>query len=538
MVSRPLSNVILVLLTLAIAALSIGSVRLDSATADEPAHIAAGYLKLVYGKLDFFREQPPLMNSITAVPLVIAGYRFPPEVQPGEDHWTVGRRFLYRSGYDAHRILFLARLPTIALLLALCWLVYLVVARESGSPAWGIAAFALTGFCPNVMAHGRLAAVDLAVTFFCFLAAMLFLRLIEAPRIGVAVAFGVASACAVLSKTSGAILAPWCAVVLVLALLGRKVTDRRRLFVCIGISLLSAVIVLESMTLMEASAGYVRQRVPSGSLAGKLALPLRDWKENIDIIRMWNADTTKLQYFMGHFSSRGWKAYYPVAFLLKTTLPALLLCCAAIALSIRWRPPPFAALALAIFVALFFAAAVVSHLALGLRYILPVYPFLYAAAAIALSTVELRRASLAIVVVLLSWHIAENLIAYPSYISYFNELIGSHRNADRYLIDSNLDWGQDLRRLDAWCRRNGVRSIAIDYFGGGDPAVELSHGVIPVRGAGTPPLPRGYFAVSRHSYRTSDSTLVSNASYGTYLASIGAKYVTTIGGSIDVYRIE
>ncbi|MGZ8832960.1 MAG: hypothetical protein ACXW19_07175, partial [Thermoanaerobaculia bacterium] len=155
--SRPLSNVILVLLTLAIAALSVGSVTLDSATADEPAHIAAGYMKLVYGKLDFFREQPPLMNSITAVPLVIAGYRFPPDVHPGEDHWTVGRRFLYRSGYDAHRILFLARLPTMALLLVLCWLVYLVVARESGSPAWGIAAFALTGFCPNVMAHGRLA---------------------------------------------------------------------------------------------------------------------------------------------------------------------------------------------------------------------------------------------------------------------------------------------------------------------------------------------------------------------------------------------
>ncbi|MGZ8798164.1 MAG: hypothetical protein ACXW2F_12530, partial [Thermoanaerobaculia bacterium] len=59
--SRPLSNVILVLLTLAIAALSVGSVTLDSATADEPAHIAAGYMKLVYGKLDFFREQPPLM---------------------------------------------------------------------------------------------------------------------------------------------------------------------------------------------------------------------------------------------------------------------------------------------------------------------------------------------------------------------------------------------------------------------------------------------------------------------------------------------
>ena len=67
---RPLAG--LILLSIVAAALAVGSVRLDSATSDEPAYIAAGMIKLLHGRLDFFRDQPPLMNSISAVPLALA----------------------------------------------------------------------------------------------------------------------------------------------------------------------------------------------------------------------------------------------------------------------------------------------------------------------------------------------------------------------------------------------------------------------------------------------------------------------------------
>ncbi|HVS33706.1 MAG TPA: hypothetical protein VMS98_19885 [Thermoanaerobaculia bacterium] len=72
------------LLSITVAALSIGSVRLDSATSDEPAYIAAGMIKLTAGRLDFFRDQPPLMNSISAAPLVAAGYEMPPSGRSAE----------------------------------------------------------------------------------------------------------------------------------------------------------------------------------------------------------------------------------------------------------------------------------------------------------------------------------------------------------------------------------------------------------------------------------------------------------------------
>ncbi|HEY3056695.1 MAG TPA: hypothetical protein VGK31_12265, partial [Thermoanaerobaculia bacterium] len=136
---------LLVVLLIVVVALSIGSVRLDSATEDELAHTSSGVIKISEGWLNFFREQPPLMNSISALPVVLAGYRVPP-IWKGANHWGVGRQFFYHSGYDAHRILFLARLPTIALFAGLCVVMYWFVLWQTGSTMWALIAAALTGF--------------------------------------------------------------------------------------------------------------------------------------------------------------------------------------------------------------------------------------------------------------------------------------------------------------------------------------------------------------------------------------------------------
>jgi 4-amino-4-deoxy-L-arabinose transferase-like glycosyltransferase len=552
--TRTTALAVLSALTLIVAALSIGSVRMDSATADEPAHIVAGYLKLVHGQLDFFREQPPLMNSLSALPLVMAGYRFPPAEVAPDNHWTVGRQFLYRSGFDAHRMLLLARLPTIALFLILGWTVYAAATRFSGSRAWGIVAFILVMFCPTMMAHGRLATVDLAVTLFCFAAGLMFLRLIDAPTVLNAVAFGSLCALGLLSKTSAVILAPWAALVLVLAFVMRKVARPRALFVGIVVSIVAALLTFEVMTLALAGDDYVAKKVPDGSLSGRLMLPFSELKANVDIIRAWYSHRFKLQYFMGRFSSRGWPEYYPVALLLKTTLPALLIVAIALFMAVRRRYLSFAGAAFALFVVLFLVVAAMGELALGVRYVLPVIPFAYASAAILLAGTNVAwtaeaaadssvwrrlssRPSIAVAALLLMWHVGENLFAYPSYIAYFNESIGSHRNADLYLIDSNLDWGQDLRRLDAWCHKNGVETIAVHTAGGGDLEADMTVRTIAVWNPGVPPLPKGYFAVGRHPYRASFSGLVSSVDYAHYLVSLKARYVTTIGGSMDVYQI-
>ena len=520
-------------LTIIIVALSVGSVRLDSATSDEPAYIAAGMIKVTAGRLDFFRDQPPLMNSISALPLVIAGYRMPPVWQIGGNHWAIGKTFLYRAGYDGHRALLLARLPTIALFAALAFAVYLFVLRHTSNEWSALGAFVLTGFCPNLMAHGRLATVDMALSLFTFVAAALFISMVERPRYATAIGVGLATAAAALSKTSGNILAPWFVLVLLIALAMGRVPEKKRLAICVGLALVSAFVFLEVFILAEGSEEYIR-----GNFAElpRLAVPFAEYLANLEAIRGWYSQGhDKPQFLLGEFSKRGWWYYYPVAIALKTTIPALLL----IAGSFVFFRKSFAVIALFTFVALFLLVAAKGELALGIRYVLPIYPFLYAACAIQWSDARVARRLLTLPALLLVWHIAENAISYPRYLSYFNQSIGSGKNADRFLIDSNLDWGQDLRRLGLWCRANGITEIPIHYFGGGDPATDLA-GVRPLGGygPGSRPLPKGWFALSRHLYRVSFSRDVSRMNYDDYLRQSRAHYVTTVGGSINVYRIQ
>ena len=524
----------LAVLILIVVALSVGSVRMDSATSDEPAHIANGVIKLSERWLNFFREQPPLMNSLSAAPVVLSGFRIQPGWKGG-NHWIVGRRFLYRSGYDAYRILFLARMPTIALFAALVAVMYWFVLRQTGSAAWALAAAALTGFCPTLMAHGRLATVDLALAFFSFTATALLIVLIERPSPGIAILFGLTAVAAPMSKVSGLILGPYFLVVIAAAFALRRVADPRRFFKSFAIAVVAGLLFFEAFGLAETGSAFARDQYPS---TPRILIPFAEYAANIRTINAWYTQGHALpQFLLGEFSTKGWPQYYLIAFLLKTTLPAILLIVGAIVTGVRGRS--FAFFVLVSFVVLFFAIAAAGHLALGIRYVLPVYPFLYAATALALSSTNLRRGGIIFVTALIVWHIGENLKSYPSYIAYFNELIGSPRNADRVLVDSNLDWGQDLRRLDGWAREQAVKQIAVHYFGGGSVEYEMRSAVPIVRYAPGPGLlPKGWFALSRHFYRISFYPPVWGVNYDDYLAASHAHYVTTIGGSIDVYKVE
>jgi len=530
---------LLLFLAAIVATLAITSVRLDSATADEGAHIASGLIKLRHGWLSFFAEQPPLMNVISAMPLTSVSmdeqWR---ETLHTRGHWAAGQRLLYASGNDAYRLLFLARLPTIALFLALSFAVYFFVTSETRSRTWGLFGFALTGFCPALLAHGRLATVDLAATafmFFAFGATMLVLRrhhrLSQTKATMIGALAGFFGMCAILAKTSGAIVVPFLALVVALHAWRRRTW--RPLLAPVLAALAAALVMLYAVTFALASDGFLRAQ--HGGTPW-LLIPWTQYQIHIDAIRGWfQAGHENPQFLLGEFSRTGWPHYYLVAFLLKTPLGALLLAVLAMVAALRRRS--FAAHTALLFVLLFFAVSATSRIALGLRYVLPVYPFLYAAIAILLPRVVIDRKRALLVGALLAWHIGASLVAWPSYLSYFNELIGSHRNADRFLIDSNLDWGQDLRRLGIWMHENEVPFIRVDYFGAGDIGYELGTRAERWTAPRPEPIPPGWFAVSRHFYRTSFDTRESPVDYDSYLAASGARYVTTIGGSIDVYRV-
>jgi 4-amino-4-deoxy-L-arabinose transferase-like glycosyltransferase len=532
-----LPAVLLIAGILALGFLAVSSVRHDSATADEAAHIAAGLIKLRHGWLSFYPEQPPLMNVITALALrdtTLPG-SWRGEKSP-EAHWRVGHTVLYGAGNDARNVLLRARLPTIALFIALCCAVYAFVTRETGSRWFGLLGFVLTGLCPNLLAHGRLATTDLAVTAFSFGAVVLFLRALQNGSWVVGAAAGAMSAAALLSKTSGALAVAFC---MLLALVHLVRSRSRRAPLVAGLAFaVAGLAVVEAVYLTLAGAEWMAFRHPG---VPRLVMPIREYALNVMKIHEWYAGGhERPQFLLGEFSATGWPHYFLVAFLLKTPLAGVLMfIAAAVAAAGRGSAGLRASVA---FVLLFLAVSATSHVNLGIRYVLPVYPFVHAAIAMAASQVRraARRPTLtaSVLAVLVLWFGASSLAAYPGYISYFNELIGSQRNADRFLIDSNLDWGQDLHRLKLWADANGIDFLRIDYFGAGDIGYEFGDEGERWTAPRPQPIPPGWFALSRHFYRISFDPAVSPVNYDDYLAASKAEYVTTVGGSIDVYRVR
>ena len=103
-----------------------------------------------------------------------------------------------------------------------------------------------------------------------------------------------------------------------------------------------------------------------------------------------------------------------------------------------------------------------------LRYVLPVYPLLFVLIGRLATELPRPRYSNVALGVLCAWYAVGSSLIYPHYLAYFNESIGGPRNGYRYLVDSNLDWGQDLKGLKRYMVERGIGRIRVGYFGSAD----------------------------------------------------------------------
>ena len=121
-------------------------------------------------------------------------------------------------------------------------------------------------------------------------------------------------------------------------------------------------------------------------------------------------------------------------------------------------------------VLVYFAFTMTSAFNLGIRHLLPIYPFLCAFMAIVLFDVIRKPYIKVAASVLVALFLVESASAYPGYLSFFNAAAGGTRNGHRYLLDSNLDWGQDLKRLALYTESRKIENLCLSYFGTADPA--------------------------------------------------------------------
>jgi len=177
-------------------------------------------------------------------------------------------------------------------------------------------------------------------------------------------------------------------------------------------------------------------------------------------------------YLNGEIYSGGRPEYFPIAFLIKTPIPTLCLLLAGIAAVAFRRVPasrdrPLLA-GLLTFAAIYGFFAVTSRYNFGHRHILPLYPLVFVVGGAAAGWLATRAGKVAVVAAV-AWLAVANVRIYPHYLCYFNELVGGPARGHVYLADSNIDWGQDLKRLARYAAKHPDERIKLAYFGSADP---------------------------------------------------------------------
>ncbi|HTR24605.1 MAG TPA: glycosyltransferase family 39 protein [Terriglobales bacterium] len=174
-------------------------------------------------------------------------------------------------------------------------------------------------------------------------------------------------------------------------------------------------------------------------------------------------------FFLGQISSSGgWKLYFPVAVLLKWPVIVLAMGLWGALLVLLRRPWRRELLLIGIFPAVFFLMAVTGRINIGVRHVLPVYPFLLLFAGAAAEWVLGRRRWAWVLAVLVALQAGDTLRFAPGYLSYFNVWVDPAKSWS-LLSDSNLDWGQGLVALKAYQEAHPEETIHLAYFGLVDP---------------------------------------------------------------------
>jgi hypothetical protein len=471
-------------------ALAVTSMRGRAAVFDEGAHLPAGYTYLARGDHRLNPEHPPLLKILAAAPLRLLDVQAGPsddEAWALRRQWEYGRRFLYRWN-DADRLLFLGRLPIVALGALLCVAVFSWTRRHWGLPAAALAVV-LCALSPEVLAHGQLVTTDLGVTLFLFLAVIAFERVLESVRPLRTLLCGLAVGAALASKFSALVLGPILLGLTLVALWRR----RRDLTVPPPLHLLGSLLAIGivSLAVVWASYGFERRLSPEPAVEaafewsrvtpdrGPVAGAAHFVREArllpeayvFGFLRFYRHSETRPAFLMGRLSQEGWWYYFPATFALKTPLALVAL----LVLSFLVRPKTESAWApwvLWLPVVVYLIVTQMRGLNIGHRHLLPLHPFLFAAAggcaAWALAHPR-RRLVLPIVGVLSGWYAFSSLRVYPHFLAHFNELAGGPAGGYRYLVDSNLDWGQDLKGLARALSERGIPAVKLSYFGSADP---------------------------------------------------------------------
>ena len=587
-------NLIAAILLVTMFTLAIGSMKNDSAIRDELPHIVAGYSYLTQLDYRINPEHPPLIKDLSAIPLLFLRPNFPLDHPSWKNEvngqWTLGDVFLYNSNNDADKIIFWARIPIVLLSILLGFFIFKWTSELYSRKA-GLLALFLYAFSPNILAHSRFVTTDLGITAFFFISFYYFWRFLKNPSWKTLLAASFTFALCQLAKFSGVILIPiFCLIIFLFSLTSRpfpntkNITSRSiiwlkqlsfyfsRLFLIFIIAYLFVGIFYQIHMInmpSELENRLIDESLTEDKYSGAREVLhkinnypiLKSYSQYILGFIMVFAHSTggHTTYFMGEVGKRWWD-YYFVAYFIKEPIASQILLYLVL-LFIFWKiiknkkrnlkekvsnliNNNHIQIGIIAFIFLLLGLSINSKLQLGIRYILPIFPFLYMLISGQIFKIQdyiknknskkslLLIAYHLLLITLFIWYGFANLKTYPSYLAYFNEIVGGPQNGYKYLVDSNCDWGQDLKRLSQFVEKNNIKKIKVDYFGGGNLEYYLCDRYIEWHAEYGPT--KGWLAVSASFFQMSKCS-ANEPSYK-YLEKF--KPEIKIGHSIFVYNIK
>ena len=496
------------LLLLALAGSQAVAISRKTLTNDELVHIPAGYYYWTTGDFRFNAEHPPLVKMWAALPLLLLSKpdALPPDAGVAQQRWEFYGLFWQQRAADFVRLAFWPRIMMIPIALTLGLVIFLYAKKLFGETA---ALFALALYClePTMLAHGRMVHTDVAGAL-SFLGFFYLLHRYKEKRNSTRVAWlAFGTAAAVLTKFSMVVVGIVLAATLVGEVVQAKGSER-------GPSIWRLV-TAGLLILLLVNGAYFFQRPPLNDTDRSIikgqqqfaitmarAIPtLRYVLPTYFLFGMYNVmahneygHTTSL---LGMQSQMGWWYYFPVAFALKTTIPFLLTSIAAMAWGIynAVRRRSLVHWALLVPIGVYCAISLTSHINIGVRHFLPIYPFLMILGGGLLQALarDRKKLEVAIVVVVLGWCSVEAARTFPHYTAYVNEF--ARGGGWRYLSDSNVEWGDDAQDLAVYLKDRGVSTARCALLGGWMTMGYLGIQCPDLYGPDGPIPPSGYAAI-------------------------------------------
>jgi len=505
--SPPFLVALAVLLALLHALLAVTASAGKSITSDEIAHFTAGHAYNSFNDYRFHPENGNLPQRLAALPMLLAGDPLPPregEFWTTANVWRYGHTFFFERGLSTDERVFQGR-GVIALVSAFTGLLVFFWTRALFGWRGAFLALGLYTFCPTFLAHGALATSDLVMTT-CFLASVgAYWRHLHVPGWRWCALSCLAAGLAFVAKFSAVLLPPMLALTALAWLPAARpgltwTAILRRLALSTLLHVVAAWAIIWAFYDFRYSP-FAFGSSPDSSFNHGWGFVLSNLGGTARVL--WHINEWRLfpeawlygftyvlsfsqargAFMTGDYCVTGWVTFFPWAFLIKTPLPFLLLLAGGLAVAARRavafgfgatvrRLRPLAPLA-ALF-AVYWATSLASHLNIGHRHILPTCPVLFIAAGWLGRRLDFRRPlAAALVAGALVWQIGEALRTRPHHLAYFNAIVGGSDQGWRHLVDSSLDWGQDLPALKTWLDRHAPgERIFHSYFGTGSAFYE------------------------------------------------------------------